>query len=245
MAGAVPQLSRGAALVGRRPKHPLVHVPTEARRQRLPLDEAEGARPVVRAGREEEDRAGYLVDVQPVCEVVQVRDEDGPHPGLDQGEDHLAGDVRALALVGGGGGTGTTYYSINNVNSGKVMDVQAPNTSAGSLVGQYTWNGNFWQEWSFVATSGGYYNIVSRNSGLCLDVNGASTADGAGIIQWYCGSGTNQQFLWRASGSNFQVVARHSGKCVDVVGSSTADGALLEQRTCTTANNMLWSRTVR
>jgi hypothetical protein len=29
MAGAVPQLSRGAALVGRRPKHPLVHVPTE------------------------------------------------------------------------------------------------------------------------------------------------------------------------------------------------------------------------
>jgi Ricin-type beta-trefoil lectin domain-like len=40
-------------------------------------------------------------------------------------------------------------------------------------------------------------------------------------------------------------VARHSGKCVDVVGSSTADGALLEQRTCTTANNMLWSRTVR
>jgi hypothetical protein len=145
----------------------------------------------------------------------------------------------------GGGGTGTTYYSINNVNSGKVMDVQTPNTSSGAKVGQYAWNGNFWQEWSFVATSGGYYNIVSRNSGLCLDVNGASTADGAGIIQWTCNGQTNQQFLWRASGSNFQVVARHSSKCVDVVGSSTADAALLEQRTCTTANNFLWSRTVR
>ena len=149
------------------------------------------------------------------------------------------------AGYGGGGGTGTTYYSINNINSGKVMDVQQPNTADLAKVGQYAWNGNFWQEWSFVDRGSGYFNIVSRNSGKCLDVNGASTADGAGIIQYTCGSGTNQQFLWRASGSNFQVVARHSGKCVDVVGSSTADGALLEQRTCTTANNMLWSRTVR
>ncbi len=145
----------------------------------------------------------------------------------------------------GGGGTGTTYYSINNVNSGKVMDVQQPNTSAGAKVGQYAWNGNFWQEWSFVATSGGYYNIISRNSGLCLDVNGNSTADGAGIIQWNCNGQNNQQFLWRASGSSFQVVARHSSKCIDVVGSSTADGALLEQRACSTANNFLWTRTVR
>jgi putative multiple sugar transport system substrate-binding protein len=28
-----------------------------------------------------------------------MRDEDGPHPGLDQCQDHLAGDVRTLALV--------------------------------------------------------------------------------------------------------------------------------------------------
>jgi hypothetical protein len=145
----------------------------------------------------------------------------------------------------GSGGTGTTYYSIANRNSGKVMDVQSPNTSAGAKVGQYAWNGNYWQEWQFVDRGSGYFNIISRNSGMCLDVNGVSTADGASIIQWNCNGQNNQQFQWKASGSYFQVVARHSGKCIDVVGSSTADGALLEQRTCTTANNMLWSRTVR
>ena len=145
----------------------------------------------------------------------------------------------------GVGGTGTTYYSINNVNSGKVMDVQAPNTTAGTKVGQYAWNGNNWQKWSFVDAGSGYFNIVSLNSAMCLDVNGNSTADGANLIQWNCNGQTNQQFQWKASGSNFQVVVRSTGKCVDVVGSSTADGALLEQRTCTTANNFLWSRTVR
>ena len=150
-----------------------------------------------------------------------------------------------IVAAGYGGGATATWYSINNVNSGKVMDVQQPNTSAGAKVGQYAWNGNFWQEWQFVDAGSGYYNIISRNSGLCLDVNGASTADGTNIIQWTCNGQTNQQFQWKTSGSSFQVVAHHSGKCIDVVGSSTADGALLEQRTCSTANNFLWTRTVR
>ena len=31
--------------------------------------------------------------------------------------------------------------------------------------------------------------------GKCLDVSGAATSDGAQLVQWTCGSGTNQQ--WR------------------------------------------------
>jgi beta-xylosidase len=139
-------------------------------------------------------------------------------------------------------GAGATYYRITNRNSGKVMDVQQPNTSDGAKIGQYTANGQPWQDWQFVDKGGGYFNIVSRHSGKCLDINGASTADGAGVIQWACGTGNNQQFQWAASGSYFQIKARHSGKCIDVVGSGTADGVLLEQRTCSTANNFLWSR---
>jgi hypothetical protein len=135
-----------------------------------------------------------------------------------------------------------TYFRVTNRNSGKVLDVQQPNTSAGARVGQFAANGQPWQDWQFVDVGGGFFNIVSRNSGMCLDVNGRSTADGASIIQWNCNGQTNQQWQWRASGSFFQLVARHSNKCVDVVGSSMADGAFVEQRTCSTANNFLWSR---
>jgi hypothetical protein len=134
------------------------------------------------------------------------------------------------------------YYRITNRNSGKVMDVQNPNTSDGAKVGQYTWSGANWQQWQFVDKGSGYFNIVSRNSGKCLDVTSASTADGASIIQYTCGSGANQQFQWVATGSYFNIKARHSGKCINVVGSSTADAALLEQRACGTGNSFQWTR---
>lgn len=42
---------------------------------------------------------------------------------------------------------------------------------------------------------GPYYNLVARHSGKCLDMKDASTANGARIIQWPCGTGSNQQ-LW-------------------------------------------------
>ncbi len=135
-------------------------------------------------------------------------------------------------------------YRVTNRNSGKVIDVQNPNTSDGAKIGQYTWNGGNWQKWRFVDKGSGYYNLVSVHSGKCMDVNGVSTADGASIIQWSCGSGYNQQWQWTAVGSYYQLKARHSGKCLNVVNSSTADGALLEQRTCSSTNNaMQWSRT--
>ena len=70
---------------------------------------------------------------------------------------------------------------------------------------------------AFEDAGGGYFRIVNQNSGKCLDVASASTADGANIIQYTCGSGTNQQWQWVATGSYFQLKARHSGKCLDVV----------------------------
>jgi hypothetical protein len=139
-------------------------------------------------------------------------------------------------------GAAPTYYRITNRNSGKVIDVQQPNTSDSAKIGQYTANGATWQNWKFVDLGSGYFNIVSQNSGKCMDVSGASTADGAGIVQYTCGSGANQQFQWVATGSYFNIKARHSGKCINVVGSSTADAALLEQRACGTGNSFQWTR---
>ncbi|ONI91919.1 hypothetical protein ALI22I_06535 [Saccharothrix sp. ALI-22-I] len=135
-----------------------------------------------------------------------------------------------------------TFERIVNRNSGKVVDVQAPNTDDRARVGQYTSNGQPWQRWRFVDAGGGYHRIESLNSGKCLDVLDRSTADGAAVIQFQCWNGTNQQFQVVQSGAYFTLRARHSGKCLTVAGSSTADGAVLEQRTCGTAASFLWSR---
>ncbi|MCX5259275.1 family 43 glycosylhydrolase [Streptomyces canus] len=137
-----------------------------------------------------------------------------------------------------------TYYRVTNRNSGKVMDVQLPNTDDGAKVGQYTSNGKPWQQWRFADMGNGYVHIESLNSGKCLDVAGRSTADGAALIQYPCGTGANQMFQWVDMGDGYhQLKARHSGKCVTVVGASTVNGALLEQRTCDTAASFEWSRT--
>ncbi|WP_329281656.1 family 43 glycosylhydrolase [Streptomyces sp. NBC_01451] len=136
------------------------------------------------------------------------------------------------------------YYRLTNRNSGKVMDVQAPNTDDGVKIGQYAWYGNAWQQWRFVDVGDGYFQIESLNSGKCLDVSGASTAEGAGIIQYPCRSAGNQQFQWADTGDGYhQLRARHSGKCVNVVGASTVNLALLEQRTCAATAGFQWTRT--
>lgn len=136
-----------------------------------------------------------------------------------------------------------SYYRVTVRHSGKAMDVQSPNTDNGARVGQYTYNGNAWQQWQFQDAGSGYWRLVSRHSGKCLDVVSASTADGAELVQYTCGTGTNQQFQMVANGSYFQLRARHSSKCVDVPAASTADGVVLKQYTCNTGTNQQWSRT--
>ena len=68
-------------------------------------------------------------------------------------------------------------------------------------------------------------------NGLCVDVNGAGTADGTAVIQYTCGTGTNQQWLFTDSNAAETLTARHSGKLLDVSGSGTADGTKLQQST--------------
>jgi hypothetical protein len=88
---------------------------------------------------------------------------------------------------------------------------------------------------------GAYNNLVARHSGKCVDVADNSTADHADVVQWTCGSGTNQQFRAEDAGGGYvRLVARHSGKCLDVVGGSTADHAAVVQWTCGSGTNQQW-----
>ena len=140
-------------------------------------------------------------------------------------------------------GNAPVYFRIDNVNSGKAMDVVSGSTANSAEVKQYGWNGGNNQRWAFQDAGGGYFRLVNQNSGKCLDVVSASAADGANIIQYDCGSGTNQQWQWVPSGSGNQLKARHSGKCLDVVDANTADGADIQQLTCGSGTNQQWTRT--
>ncbi|RQX18656.1 glycosyl hydrolase family 5 [Micromonospora ureilytica] len=149
--------------------------------------------------------------------------------------------------IGGGDPTtpppSGTHYRINNVNSGKAMDVIGQSTADSAEIKQWSYLGGSNQKWRFEDAGSGYFRIVNQNSGKCLDVASASTADGANVVQWTCGNGQNQQWQWQSQGSNFRLVARHSGKCLDVYQSGTGDGADIQQWTCGSANNQRWTRT--
>lgn len=81
-------------------------------------------------------------------------------------------------------------------------------------------------------------NLVARHSGKCADVVNGSTGNGAELVQYTCGTGTNQRFsVVDVGGGYVQLVARHGGRCVDVSNWSTADGIVLAQYTCHVGTN--------
>lgn len=84
------------------------------------------------------------------------------------------------------------YYTIKNVNSGKVLDVENAGLTSGSNVWQYNSNNTSAQQWIIKEAGNGYYNIISRKNGLYLDVSGGLTDNGTNI-QVYKANGSNSQ----------------------------------------------------
>ncbi|MEV4556756.1 RICIN domain-containing protein [Kitasatospora sp. NPDC049285] len=83
--------------------------------------------------------------------------------------------------------------------------------------------------------------LTGKQSGKCADVGNYAFGAGAGLLQWSCGNGANQNFWFKPlSGGYVQLMARHSGKCLDIAGNSTADGAPVVQNTCSTATSQQW-----
>lgn len=81
------------------------------------------------------------------------------------------------------------------------------------------------------------YEIKPRHSDKCLDVEYAGQWNGAGLIQYTCNGGYNQQFSLLSTGyGDYKIVARHSGKCLDVRDWGGA-GARIQQYSCTGGSN--------
>ncbi|MEX0171256.1 RICIN domain-containing protein [Streptomyces sp. LMG1-1-1.1] len=82
--------------------------------------------------------------------------------------------------------------------------------------------------------------ISSLDSGKCLEVGGWSTANGAGVNQWDCHPGANQEWTGTPYGSGYLIYNRHSGKCLEVKGWSRDNGAAIGQWDCHGGVNQQW-----
>ena len=87
------------------------------------------------------------------------------------------------------------YYTITNVNSGKLLDVQNGGTTNGTNVWQYEINNTDSQKWKIERNDNGSYSIISKLSGLYLDISNGNISNG-GNVQTYEGNNSSaQQFM--------------------------------------------------
>ena len=82
---------------------------------------------------------------------------------------------------------------IQNVNSGKCLEVLYYSTANFAPVGQYDCYGGANQQWDFNPS---LHLIANRYSHKCLEVLNYSTADLGAVVQYDCYGGANQQWWW-------------------------------------------------
>ena len=105
---------------------------------------------------------------------------------------------------------GDGSYRIDNVNSGKSIDVYESLLTNGTPIIQYDYAGHNNQKWIFSKNTEGYYNIQAKHSGRFMNVYGGYTTDSAKIIQWETSPDQNQQFSVSAVGCPTGVFALKS-----------------------------------
>ncbi len=139
----------------------------------------------------------------------------------------------------GSGISASTWYEVQNTNSGDCVDDTNGSTANGTAVQQWAcYTGSANQEWQFQPTSGGYYQVVTRNApSEAWDVTGgpSATGNGTAIQLWSATGGTNQQWLpTQQSDGSYTFTARNSGsECLDVTNRSVSNGTQLQQWACT------------
>lgn len=129
-----------------------------------------------------------------------------------------------------------SYYSMNNHNSGKCVEVSGGSSSDNANVQQNSCNSSSWaQQWELKDAGDSYLYIKNRNSGKCMRNSGDN------IVQYTCNSGWWSEMFSRqdVGGGYYLIKNRNTGKCLKVSGSSTSNGASIVLESC---NTSYWSQ---
>ena len=136
---------------------------------------------------------------------------------------------------------GTPWRTVRNVGSGKVLDVYAAGTAAGTNVQQYASNNSNAQQWVIVSNGDGTLTLRSAlGRDLVLDLWCGSTSNGTNADVYTANGTAAQRFVFTVASpaalasegqlvrDGLYVIKASDGKAVDVPSASTANGQQLQ-----------------
>lgn len=139
-------------------------------------------------------------------------------------------------------------YKIQNINSGKVAQINGSSTADGANVTQWDWlnGGRDHQKWMITGVGSIFYKIINLHSGKALEIKDASTADGGRVDQGTFLGHDNQ--LWEIVPVRYGYVLINKNsfsiftgfKVIQVDQQSTANGAAINQRGLVNQKNEIW-----
>lgn len=138
--------------------------------------------------------------------------------------------------------SGTGYYKITSIESGKVLDVNGAGQTNGTNVQQYKWVDSSAQKWIITKTSDGYYKFISRSNSLCLDVNKGDSSNRTNIQVWESNNTDAQKFILEKvqiypNGTYEMETKLNSNYVVDITGGNHANSTKAEIWTANGGDN--------
>ena len=134
---------------------------------------------------------------------------------------------------------------LQNIATGKVLDVKGGSGSNGTNVQVYERNNSSAQKFIFEPTelvkTATYVFHSGAIYGQVIDLNNASTQDGATVTTWTSNNGGNQK--WNLSGNGdgtYRISNAANGKVLDVSGGTVSDGARVVQYSWHNGLNQKW-----
>jgi hypothetical protein len=116
-------------------------------------------------------------------------------------------------------------YVITNVSSGKALDAFNCGTANGTVVDQWSPNGNNCQRWRFNTAANGTWTITNVNSGLVLDATNCGQANGTKVELWASLGNLCQRWAVVPGGNGkYELIPENSGMTLDDPGCSAANG---------------------
>ena len=141
---------------------------------------------------------------------------------------------------------GDGYYYLCSA-LGTYMDVWSGQTTAGTQVWTYTFNGSTAQKWKLIESdyqpieNGTYIIGNGLDTELVLDVASSSAENCANIQLGVSSDLSAQRFeVTYVGGGYYKIIAEHSGKSIDVFSGLKDDGANVHQYTWNGSDAQLW-----
>ncbi len=148
----------------------------------------------------------------------------------------------AETLESGGASIPSGTYTITNVNSGLLLDLENCNTDDGTNVQQYEDLDNNCQRWTITEAEDGFYTIQNVNSETLLDVVNCGFESGTNVDAWSDLSNVCQQWRFEEQDDgSYRIVSRKNGKDLEVADADTDNGANVQTYAMNGASCQYWN----